>query len=197
MHHHCLNPSRFLSLPADQQPSRPKRFESKSKSPKQDERWGGTSPNTVCETIAWSPICEPSVDRPPVCPRRSVSPKRSSKKPIHYQGRLIKFLSFVVDLDVTDADKHCTRVTSTFDKKKNTVKQHLNLVPSSTLEEGRSKPFYKRFTDKTPVFCRPPLSPLQQMNHATQSRLRKGASSARFEDLSSISFSDLDLTDMS
>lgn len=83
MHRHSSKPSRFDSYATDHRPIRPERFDSKTRNLRPDEDNNSkVSPNMGYDMNmrVWYLLCESFADKAPVCPRRSASPKRSTRK---------------------------------------------------------------------------------------------------------------------
>jgi hypothetical protein len=201
MHRHSLNLSRFDSFAADHQPIRPERFDSGARKHRSDEPLRKSCPNTGSERRAWSLIGEPFVDEPPVCPRRSVSPKRSTEESTpasQCHEELSKLLSFVLNFDLTNVRKRYHGITlSPPENKSHNIKYDLSLSSSNRIEARGRTPTRRRLMDKTPVYCRPKLSPERTFDQKRQSKLRECPSFANFDVVSSIALPDLDSTEYS
>jgi hypothetical protein len=195
MHRHPSQPRRFDSYGAERQPIRPQRFDSRARKSRPDTLCKHTSLTTLCDTREWSRFREPFVDEPPVCPRRSVSPKRSTetRKSSQFLEEISKILSFVLILDLSNLSNESTRVAlpPKSQKTTNTNEQHLRHLSSAS--RGRT-PTREQNVDKTPVYSRPPRSPQKISDSLRHSICCKASGCAND---SNISLPDLDSTDNS
>jgi hypothetical protein len=195
MHRHPSQASRFDSFGADRRPIRPERFDPKTRKAKPDTLCKHISLTTLCDTREWSRFREPFVDEPPVCPRRSVSPKRTTdtKHSSHFLEEIGKIVSFVLSLDLSNLSNDSTQNALLTQIKKNTDTEVQDLRHLSSATRGRA-PTRQENVDKTPVYSRPPRSP-QKRNESLRHSISYKAPSC--VNNSNISLPDLDSTDNS